>query len=787
MSPPESATSPVAWLKRHASLLALIAVLMFTAAWNLSLSRTLAEMFTLGVALTLFVVMWHTYDFTRNHVFMYLGCGYFGVGVLGLFHALGFAGSTIYGPDTPQLAAQFGLAARGVEALAWATSPWFFRRPLHGASTFGGFGLLVLLLVGLIFSGVFLPVPLPSFEPPPASLWGELPILAFWIIALGLYLRFGGDMAPDIRARMLWAMGFSLAGEVMLGQFFPPHDLISLAGQCFSLISIWLIFNVITATTLTRPFLSLARNSGVYDALPIPIAVLDSQGIIRQANRAAVDAAGTSWELLVGQHCHEPLHSEIYPRDDCPVCANLHAMTPLRDLEWKNQGKWQSITLAPLDPPLAPHSDPRGMIQVGIDISRRKKAEEAQRQAQADLENKVTERTRDLHAANVELQKLSRLKDDFLAGVSHELRSPLNSILGSAEILLEHIYGPLTEPQTKNLQRVQESGRHLLSLINDILDVAKVEGGNLRLHPETIDPHWVCESGINRVRNEAFQKNLQLVTDFDPEARALVADPMRLKQILINLLGNAVKFTRQGGKIGLTTQGDREREKMRFIVWDTGIGMEPAQADRLFKPFMQWESGLSREYEGSGLGLSLVKSLTEMHGGEVSLETAPGQGSRFTIELPWSRDTAEAAPKVEEPPPEPSPPRPAGPSRILIVDDNINNLETVCEYLEVSGYEILRAMDGQTGIQIARNHAPELILMDIQMPGMDGLEAMRILRADTNTANIPIIALTALAMAGDRELCLEAGADDYLGKPVRMKVLREKIEHCLRMGRVAEG
>lgn len=252
------------------------------------------------------------------------------------------------------------------------------------------------------------------------------------------------------------------------------------------------------------------------------------------------------------------------------------------------------------------------------------------------LAQRVAERTAELSAANAELAQAARLKDEFLANMSHELRTPLNAILGLSEGLQEQLYGPLNEKQLKYLQTIEESGRHLLALINDILDLSKIGAGKLILQLEPVLISQVCHTSLRLISQNAQAKNLQVEfeSNVDPAA-VILADERRLKQILVNLLSNAVKFTPTGGTIGLKVQDDRTRPALLFTVWDTGIGIAPEALARLFKPFVQLDSSLARRYEGTGLGLSLVARLTQMHGGEVTVQSEPGQGSRFTVSLPW--------------------------------------------------------------------------------------------------------------------------------------------------------
>ena len=277
------------------------------------------------------------------------------------------------------------------------------------------------------------------------------------------------------------------------------------------------------------------------------------------------------------------------------------------------------------------------------------------------------------------------------------------------------------------------------------------------------------------------------------------ADAKRLKQMLVNLLSNAVKFTEAGGRVSLEVQTDAEAGVARFSVEDTGIGMHPEGMERLFQPFIQLDSSLNRQHEGTGLGLALVRRLAELHGGSVTVASEPGKGSRFTIALPYAppelmaaQQLASAFPFVEEralhlevagpemacvAPPSAAP-RPAN-GRILLVEDNEINIIAIGTYLQDRGYHVEVARNGREALASVGEARPDVVLMDIQMPEMEGLEATRQLRAQPTYAALPIIALTALAMPGDRERCLAAGANEYLTKPVSLKGLVAIIQRMV--------
>ena len=400
------------------------------------------------------------------------------------------------------------------------------------------------------------------------------------------------------------------------------------------------------------------------------------------------------------------------------------------------------------------------------DISTRKKAEET------------------LRLANVEMERALRLKDEFLANMSHELRTPLNAILGISESLAEQVVGPLNEKQLKYTLTIAESGNHLLTLINDILDLAKINAGKVEIEMGKVDVSVVAHASLRMVRELASKKNQEIKFELDPHIDLVWADERRLKQMLVNLLSNAVKFTPQGGQIGLKISGEQDSSALRFTVWDTGIGINQQDLPRLFQPFAQLDSGLARGSAGIGLGLVLVSQMARLHGGSVSVESEPGKGSRFTISIPWLTVPSKTGPLASFPgndatsAKEPEAVRPT----ILLVEDTETVIMYVQDYLEKHGFRVLIASNGFDGISKAIQNHPDLILMDVMMPEMNGLEATERIR-DAGLKDIPIIALTALAMPGDRERCLAAGMDGYMSKPIQLQELLDVIRQYLDIGK----
>ncbi|HXF64163.1 MAG TPA: ATP-binding protein [Caldilineaceae bacterium] len=448
---------------------------------------------------------------------------------------------------------------------------------------------------------------------------------------------------------------------------------------------------------------------------------------------------------------------------------------------------------------------------------RRKAAELALAEERASLAQRVAERTAELRMANAELTHAAHAKDEFLATINHELRTPLNSILLFAEILRKQMHGALNERQLRAINGIEESGHHLLTLINDILDVAKMDAGRFALDLAPCSVEAVCQASLRLTAAMANKKDLQVSLTIDPAVKMLEADERRLKQMLVNLLSNAIKFTPAGGSIGLEVTGAPAQNLVRFTVWDTGIGIAAEDMRHLFQPFVQLDTGHTRQYGGTGLGLVLVHRMVEMHGGSICVESEVGKGSRFTLALPWRHSTTgeegatgaaeagevtavaaslydrppdeadgEIAPTslaVEAPPSEAPAPEPDGPPLLLLAEDNDANIAALSDYLYAMRYRLIIAKNGREAVEKAKTHRPDLILMDVQMPEMDGLEATRRIRSEAELVSTPIVALTALVMPGDRERCLEAGVDDFIGKPIQLSRLAEVLDTQLKRRR----
>jgi signal transduction histidine kinase len=379
-------------------------------------------------------------------------------------------------------------------------------------------------------------------------------------------------------------------------------------------------------------------------------------------------------------------------------------------------------------------------------------------------------------AARQAAERASQAKSEFVANISHELRTPMNAIIGMTDLALDEELSPLVR---EYLSTVKLNARALLDLLNEILDHARIEAGKFALHDECLNVRDLVRESLRTVQFRATEKRLELQSDVaDDVPVELLGDRSRLRQVLVNLLSNAVKFTEQGRvRLESRLEGATSHEAfVQFSVEDTGIGVAPADQERIFEPFTQVDSSAARRYTGTGLGLAIAADLVRAMGGRLAVRSEPGQGSVFHFTVRLRRGAAQPKRPTETAPPSAAPSangRVPERLRVLVVEDVQANQMLLQYALEKAGHEVNIAANGRRALELAADADFDLVLMDVQLPEMDGYQATAALRHLPGHAQTPIVALTAHAMPGDRERCLAAGMDDYLAKPIDLRELAD--------------
>ncbi|MDP1739289.1 MAG: ATP-binding protein [Caulobacter sp.] len=462
-------------------------------------------------------------------------------------------------------------------------------------------------------------------------------------------------------------------------------------------------------------------------------------------------------EVLVGRLVRDIVHPDDWPAmkaiGDRLYAGEFSGDAPRSEYRARHKdGRWlwfETRTTLIRDPRTG---EPTGTLDVAREITGRKV-----------LEEELLQRTHEAEAA-------TEAKSNFLANMSHEIRTPLTAILGFSG-LLKRLPGMPADAEL-HLQRISTAGEALLSVVNDVLDFSKLEAGQIELDPQPFDPAAIVRETVDLVAAQAAMKGLRLSLDLGEDLPAVVqADSGRLRQILLNLLGNALKFTQAGDiRVTLTWLADNGGQ-LRIEVADTGSGIPVDRLDRLFQRFSQVDGSISRQHGGSGLGLAICLGLTELMGGRIGVDSTPGEGSRFWFTVVAPPVAAPAKGEHEEAALEAMPA-----ARLLLVDDVAINRQLVRAILSPFGHEIIEASGGAEAVEIALHTAFDLILMDVQMPGLDGLAATRAIRATSEPNHrTPVLAFSANVLADQLAACRAAGMNDHIGKPINMAELVSKV------------
>ena len=400
----------------------------------------------------------------------------------------------------------------------------------------------------------------------------------------------------------------------------------------------------------------------------------------------------------------------------------------------------------------------------------RDRANEAAHNATIELRSQADE----LRHARDKALDADRLKTTFLATMSHELRTPLNAVIGLSSVLTNEVFGPLSEKQMDYLERITTSGDHLLHLIDDLLALARIEAGREDLNLEYLDLDDEINGSLDIVRGQADEAGIALRRPPSNPGAVVAADRRRFRQVLLNLVSNAIKFTPHGGEVGVDIR--IEGDLIEIMVWDTGIGISEHEFDNIFEPFFQADSSLSRSRDGSGLGLTLTKRLIEEQDASIRVESS-NEGSRFVVTWPTTSEAATLRSRRER---TRTLPISLPGTRVLLAEDSEASRVLMRDLLEAAGCEVIEACDGQTAIDLVFAELPDLIVLDIQLPIVNGLDVARIIKSNASTRDTPILAATAMAMPSDRKLIQASGCEGYLTKPFTQDEFYEAVNSVMR-------
>ena len=506
------------------------------------------------------------------------------------------------------------------------------------------------------------------------------------------------------------------------------------------------------------------RFETLLETAPDAIVEVDSNGKLVMLNAAVDRLFGYKREELIGLPVEILIpeamrHSHVKHRGDYLDHPGTRPMGIGMELLARRKDGSEFPVEVSLSP--VPSSHGHHVTAIVRDVTERKRASEHLLALGAEFTRELEEKNRQLEQRNSEVERANRLKSEFLASMSHELRSPLHTIIGFADLLREELDGPLNTKQKRFVQNIHRDSQHLLEIINDLLDISKIEAGRLELRLEHFDADHIAEEVLSSIRTQARAKSIRLETHFAPDS-PVESDKLRFKQILYNLLSNAVKFTPEQGIITVATE--RIDSRLQISVADTGIGIVSADHDAIFDKFYQVGSTTKGVREGTGLGLAITKTLVEKMGGKIWVASVPRQGSTFTfsVRLAQSSDVQNTATKRSKP-------------LVLLAEDANRSTGLLVNYLEPAGYEVVRAGSLSKTVQMSRELQPDVVILDLLIPGAESWRILREMKAQKDTAAIPVIVTSVL---DNDDAARSLGAAAYLTKPISKRVLLDTMRSC---------
>ncbi|MGB4062381.1 MAG: MASE3 domain-containing protein [Azonexus sp.] len=748
--------------------------------------HTFLEFIAMAVSAMVFALVWNLRHQGINSHRVILGAGFLAVAIVDFAHALSYAGMPpLLTPSSPEKAINFWLAGRYIAAGALLAVALLPPRQWPSVTCNAVIGSALALAVTIWWVGLAHAEWLPHTFIEGQGLTGlkiglEYLLAAIYsIAAIRLYVISRHTENKDLRwlAAAAWIQGLA---EMFFTIYADVTDVFNLLGHVYKAIAYVMIYRALFVAGVWAPYRELdiersrLRQSehdlrSILDNLPSMIGYWDASLHNRFANHAYATWFGINPEQIPGKHIRDVIGEERFHLNQPYIEAALRGEPQIfeRDIPAPD-GSIVRHSQAHYIPD-AQDGEIRGFYVLVSDITPLKAAQAELENHRNHLEGLVKKRTADLERARETAEASNVAKSTFLANMSHELRTPMNAVIGMTELALRHASDPKLIGQ---LTKVTNASHHLLHVINDILDISKIEADRLTLEKRNFKLGEVLESLMSLIGHRFQEKGIELRVDLPPEVAhlSMQGDPLRLGQILLNLIGNALKFTTHGSVTVCIRVAEESPDNvmLRFEVQDTGIGISAEDQKRLFTAFEQADGSMTRKYGGTGLGLAISKRLAHLMAGEIGVESLLGSGSTFWFTARMDNATEVAMParsknirsaeerlRTEH-----------ANTRILLVEDEPINQEVARELLEEVGMAVDLAEDGNKAVALAKQNRYALILMDMQMPNLNGVDATRVIRTLPGYQNTPILAITANAFDEDRQGCLEAGMNDHLAKPV---------------------
>jgi len=771
------------------------AVKLFDSPSNYLPLHTLLEFIAMAVSAMVFALAWNLRNQGINSHRVILGAGFLAVAFIDFAHALSYAGMPpLVTPSSPEKAINFWLAGRYVAAgvlLAVALLP---PRQWSSATCNAVTGSALALAVTIYWLGLahaeWLPRTFIEGQGlTPFKIGSEYFLAAIYgIAAIRLYGISRRTDNKDLRwlAAAAWIEGLA---EMFFTIYADVTDVFNLLGHVYKAVAYAMIYRALLVAGVQAPYRELdiersrLRQSerdlrSILDNLPPRIGYWDTSLHNRFANHAYATWFGIDPEKIPGKHIRDVIGEERFLLNKPYIDAALRGEAQIfeRDIPAPD-GSTVRHSQAHYIPDIQ-DGEVRGFYVLVSDITPLKLVQAELENHRKHLEMLVEKRTADLERAREAAEASNIAKSTFLANMSHELRTPMNAIIGMTDLALRHASDPKLIDQ---LAKIETSGQHLLSVINDILDISKIEADRLTLEKRNFKLGEVFENLTSLIGHRFQENRIELQIDLPPEVAhlSLRGDPLRLGQILLNLTGNALKFTAQGSvtvRIRVVEESP-DSVMLRFEVQDTGIGISAEDQKRLFNAFEQADGSMTRKYGGTGLGLAISKRLAHLMAGEIGVESQLGSGSTFwfTARMAVATEVVMPAQTSNLRSAEECLRNALADARILLAEDEPINQEVLKELLIDVGLAVDLAGDGNQAVALAKQNRYSVILMDMQMPNLNGVDATRLIRTLAGYQHTPILAITANAFDEDRQVCLEAGMNDHIAKPVDPELLFETL------------